>query len=33
MREMLKTGETPKAYHMRKEVFDAIRSFEKPFVE
>jgi sulfate adenylyltransferase len=33
MREMLRTGETPKAYHMRKEVFDAIRSFEKPFVE
>jgi sulfate adenylyltransferase len=33
MREMLKTGEVPKAYHMRKEVFEAIRSFDKPFLE
>lgn len=33
MREMLKSGEVPKPYHMRKEVFEAIRSFEKPFLE
>lgn len=33
MREMLKTGEVPKTYHMRKEVFDALRSFGNPFVE
>ena len=33
MREMLRTGEVPKPYHMRKEVFEAIRSFEKPFLE
>ncbi|MGA1848867.1 MAG: sulfate adenylyltransferase [Thermoplasmatota archaeon] len=33
MREMLKTGEVPKPYHMRKEVFETIRSFEKPFLE
>jgi len=33
MREMLKTGDVPKPYHMRKEVFETIRSFEKPFLE
>jgi sulfate adenylyltransferase len=33
MREMLKTGEVPKPYHMRKEVFETIRSFDKPFLE
>ncbi len=33
MREMLKTGELPKPYQMRKEVFETIRSFDKPFVE
>ncbi len=33
MRELLKTGETPKPFQMRKEVFETIRSFEKPFLE
>lgn len=33
MRELLKTGEVPKPYQMREETFQAIRSFEKPFVE
>ncbi len=33
MREMLKTGEVPKPYQMREETFQAIRSFEKPFLE
>ncbi|MFW3147282.1 MAG: hypothetical protein ACMUIE_10790 [Thermoplasmatota archaeon] len=32
MREMLKTGEVPQPYQMRKETFEAIRSFEEPFV-
>ncbi|MGA1820769.1 MAG: sulfate adenylyltransferase [Thermoplasmatota archaeon] len=33
MREMLKTGEVPKPYHMRKEVFETIRSFDNPFLD
>jgi sulfate adenylyltransferase len=33
MREMLKTGESPEPYQMRKEVFEAIREFERPFLE
>jgi sulfate adenylyltransferase len=33
MREMLKSGEVPKPYHMREEVFETIRSFGNPFVE
>lgn len=33
MREMIRTGEVPEPYHMRKEVFETIRSFEKPFLE
>lgn len=33
MREMLGTGEVPKPYQMREETFQAIRSFEKPFLE
>lgn len=33
MREMISTGEVPEPYHMRKEVFETIREFEKPFVE
>ncbi len=33
MREMISTGDVPEPYHMRKEVFEAIRDFESPFVE
>jgi sulfate adenylyltransferase len=33
MRELLNTGEVPKPHQMRKETFEAIRTFDKPFVE